>query len=176
MEEFESQTERVEEHLHEHAHHSGEKWIGGVALTAALLAALAAVAAMKSGDHANHAMVDRIEANDQWSYYQAKKNRATILEDIYKAVGKPLGEEEHGRLEKYKTDEEQIAKVAESKQHSSEHHFELHETLARAVTLFQVAIAVSAISALTRKRLFWFAGIVLGCAGLFFFVKGLLLH
>jgi hypothetical protein len=39
---------------------------------------------------------------------------------------------------------------------------------------FQVAIAVSAISALTRRRAFWFVGIGLGVAATAFFVAAFL--
>src|SRR4051812_18512366 len=42
--EDESPVEKVQEDLHEHAHASRERWVMGVAMTAAVLAALAAVA------------------------------------------------------------------------------------------------------------------------------------
>ncbi|MDB5302561.1 MAG: hypothetical protein JWM97_110, partial [Phycisphaerales bacterium] len=41
--------------------------------------------------------------------------------------------------------------------------------------LFQVAIAVAAISALTRRRVFWFVGIALGLAAVGFLVHGLMI-
>ena len=38
------------------------------------------------------------------------------------------------------------------------------------VTMFQIAIAIAAISALTRKRRFWFVSLLFGAAGCAFVV------
>ncbi len=46
--------------------------------------------------------------------------------------------------------------------------------LARAVTGFQVAIALSAISVLSRRKVVWFFSIALGVIGAGFLVQGLL--
>jgi hypothetical protein len=42
--------------------------------------------------------------------------------------------------------------------------------------MFQIAIAIAAVSALTRKRRFWFVSLVFGLAGLVFLVLGLVAH
>jgi len=39
-----------------------------VALSTAILAVLAAIAGLLSGKHANEAMMNQIEASDQWNY------------------------------------------------------------------------------------------------------------
>jgi len=41
---------------------------------------------------------------------------------------------------------------------------------ARGVTMFQIAIAIAAISALTTKRRFWFVSLVFGAVGCVFLV------
>jgi hypothetical protein len=41
---------------------------------------------------------------------------------------------------------------------------------ARGVTMFQIAIAIAAISALTRKRSFWFVSLIFGTFGCVFLV------
>ena len=48
-----------------------------------------------------------------------------------------------------------------------------HEVYARSVTLFQIAIAIAAISALTQRRLFWGVSLVAGLIGLAFFILGM---
>jgi hypothetical protein len=40
----------------------------------------------------------------------------------------------------------------------------------------QIAIAIAAVSALTKKRRFWFVSLVFGLAGLVFLVLGLAAH
>ena len=57
---------------------------------------------------------------------------------------------------------------------SSRFHDRVHGSFGRSVTLFQVAIAVSAIAALARRRVFWLVGIALGAMALGFLVAGLL--
>src|SRR5262249_2885995 len=51
---------------------------------------------------------------------------------------------------------------------------EHHHALARAVAMFQVAIALGAVSALTRQRLVWAVSLLLGLAGAVMFAQGLL--
>ena len=50
------------------------------------------------------------------------------------------------------------------------------EIFARGVTMFQIAIAVAAISALTAKRRFWIVSLVFGAAGCVFLVLGYAAH
>ena len=63
MEEFDSHTEHAQEQAHEAAHESRERWITGVALTAAILAALAAVTSLLSGHHEHESMNEQLKAN-----------------------------------------------------------------------------------------------------------------
>src|SRR3982074_3986943 len=80
MEEAEVPLEHLQEQVHHSAEHSGETWMAAVALSTAILAVLAAIAGLLSGKHANEAMMSQIEASDQWSYYQAKSIKASVLD------------------------------------------------------------------------------------------------
>ena len=80
MEESEVPLEHLHEHVKETAEHSGAAWISWVALSTALLAVLAAIAGLLSGKHVNEAMMNQIEASDQWNYYQAKSIKASVLD------------------------------------------------------------------------------------------------
>src|ERR1044071_4431144 len=80
MEEAEVPLEKLHEHAHETARHSGERWISWVALSTAILAVLAAIASLLSGEHSSEAMMSQIEAADQWSYYQSKSIKAAVLD------------------------------------------------------------------------------------------------
>jgi hypothetical protein len=46
--------------------------------------------------------------------------------------------------------------------------------LARAVTFFQIAISISAISILSKKKPLWYISLILFAAGVFQFIVGLL--
>ena len=51
-----------------------------MALSTAILAVLAAIASLLSGEHANEAMMNQIEASSQWSYYQAKSIKSSVVD------------------------------------------------------------------------------------------------
>jgi hypothetical protein len=183
MEEIEVPTEHLQEKIHEEVHGEGhhaagprDKWLGRVALSSALLAVLAAVSALLAGDHANEAMVNQIRASDQWNYYQAKGIKEAIAatkSEILKGLGKELPPEDKAKTEKYRADKERIKDDAEFREKKSENHLQHHVIFARAVTMFQVAIGIAAISVLTRKRRFWFVGLGFSLIGIIFLVQGL---
>ena len=178
MEEIEVPTEHLHEHMEHSAEESKEKWILGVALSSALLAGLAAVAALMAGHHANEAMIDEIKASDQWAYYQAKGIKATVLGskiELLKTLRRTPSQDDTDKLAQYKDDQEKISEGAKGFEESSEAHLRHHESLAFSVTFFQVAIAVGAISALARRRMFWFVSLGFGAVGVFFFVTGFLI-
>ncbi len=163
------------EHLHEHVHHSAEHsseaWISWVALSTAILAVLAAIAGLLSGKNANEAMINQIEAADQWSYYQSKSIKASVLDAKMSLSGTP-NESDHMKRDRYEKEQEEIKSEAEHKQGHAKSDFHRHEVYARAVTMFQIAIAVAAISALTKKKTFWMVSLLFGAAGAVFFVLG----
>ena len=178
MEEIEVPTEQLQEQIHERAHEARERWLSWVALSSALLAGFAAVSALLAGHHANEAMVDQIRSSDQWSYYQAKSIKAAVLGskiDLLKALGKEVSPKDEEKFVQYKKEQDEITGFAEEKERASESHLQHHTIFAKGVTLFQVAIAVAAISALTRRRRFFLVGLLFGLGGLVFLTQGLLL-
>jgi hypothetical protein len=171
MEEAEVPLEHLHEHVQEGAEHSRATWISWVALSTAVLAVLAAIAGLLSGSHANEAMMDQIQASDQWSYYQAKSIKSAVLD----AKISP-DEKDRAKVAKYEEEQGEIKTEAEKKQSEARANFHRHEVFARGVTMFQIAIAVAAISALTRKRRFWLVSLVFGAAGCVFLALGMLAH
>lgn len=177
MEEAEVPLEQVQEHIEHHAHLSQEKWISWVALSTALLAALAAITALLAGDHANEAMVSQIQSSDLWAFYQAKGIKAAVLStqvEVLKALGKPVDPAQEKKLADYASEQQTIQEDATQKQEAAEQHLRHHVILARGVTMFQIAIAIAAISILTKRRVFWGLSLILGIFGAVFLVMGLL--
>src|SRR5262252_2505870 len=169
MEEAEVPLEHLHEKVRETAEHSGTFWISWVALSTAILAVLAAIAGLLSGEHANEAMMNQIESSDKWNYYQAKGIKASVLDAKMSLSGAP-NESDKSKRDRYEKEQEQIKSEAERKEAAAKSNFHQHEVFARAVTMFQIAIAIAAISALTRKRKFWFVSLLFGAAGCVFVV------
>ncbi len=172
MEEAEVPMEHLHEQIHESAQHSLARWISWVALSTAILAVLAAIAGLLAGSHANEAMMSQIDASDQWGFYQAKSIKAALLE-AKDAVSSSSTAADKQKAVKYEEEETEIKKEAEQKQAEAKAHFHAHEVYARSVTLFQIAIAIAAISALTQRRLFWGISLLAGVGGLIFFILGM---
>jgi len=173
MEEIEVPTEHLHEQLHESARENAEHWILKVALTAALLAVFAAITALLAGHYANEAMIEQIQASDQWAYYQAKGIKSAVLEskiDMLSQLGKDALPKEKEKANQYKEDQKEIDKKAREKEKLSEEHLSLHNMLAKGVTIFQVAIAICAISALTKRKWLWYSSIGLGLIGGILFI------
>jgi hypothetical protein len=161
--------------VHHHAEHGGEAWISWVALSTAILAVLAAIAGLLSGKNANEAMMSQIEAANQWNYYQAKSIKAAVL-DTKMSLAPAVDEKDQAKAARYEEEQTEIRKEAEAHSIEAKTNFHRHEVYARGVTMFQIAIAVAAISALTRRRRFWVVGLVFGAVGCVFLGLGLISH
>jgi len=171
MEEAEVPLEQLQHKVQESAEHANAVWISWVALSTALLAVLAAIAGLLSGQHANEAMIHQIEASDQWSYYQAKSIKTAVLDAKLALAGAPSGTDKETMV-RYQGEESQIKAEAERKESEAKANFTRHEVYARSVTMFQIAIAIAAISILTKKRRFWIVSLLFGSVGCAFLLLG----
>ena len=172
--EIKEKIEQVTEH--------GE-WNKYLAITTAILAVFAAVASLFSGSFANDALLQKNDAvlnqskaSDQWNYYQAKGIKKNLAEAFYeqnktdtlKSAARNYGNEQKD-IQKQALSYEQQVKVANDK---STTLFEKHHQEALAVTFFQIAIALSAMSALLKRKSFWLFSMGLALVGGFFFIIG----
>jgi Domain of unknown function (DUF4337) len=170
MEEMEVPTEKLHETIEEQVEDAVEKnekrGSMAIAISTALMAVFAAMASLLAGHHADEAVIEQIRASDQWAYYQAKG----IKDEILSLSTSP---DKAARSAKYKSEQAQIQAEARESEAASHAHLEHHAILARAVTLFQISIAISAIAILTKKRLLWYIGLGISCFGIFFFITGI---
>ena len=166
MEEQEVPTEGLSEKINEQAEKEKD-WSFYIAISTALIAVLAAITSLLAGHHSNEALIEQIKASDQWAFYQAKGIKADVAS---------LNRDNYFRdsLEKkYKVQQQDIKKEAEKDQNISEMHLQKHILLAKSVTLFQISIAISAISILSKKRILWYFAILIAITGIVFFIFGL---
>jgi hypothetical protein len=172
MDDIEVPTEHLHETIHEQVHHASDskeqKWSMLVAISTALMAVLAAISSLFAGHNSNEAVINQIKASDQWAFYQAKGIKAEIkaikLGDI------PLDTIEFNR---YKKEQSSIKEKAEELQHESSSHLEIEKKFAKAVTFFQIAIAISAISILTKRKFLWIISLFIGATGFIFLIQGI---
>jgi len=165
----------------------GGRMLRWISLSTAIIAAVAAVAALRAGDTVNEALALKTDAaqlqgraSDQWAYYQAKGIKRAVTEGqitTWAAAGRPVPPDITAAAKKYAAEQAEIQAGArklederDAKGREAEVLLASHHRYADAVALFQVAIALGAVAALTRMRPLWYASVALGTAGLVFFV------
>jgi Na+-translocating ferredoxin:NAD+ oxidoreductase RnfD subunit len=182
MDEIEDYSESIHEQSNEHVHHvmheSGgkDKWVVYVALTTAIFAVLAAITGLLAGDHADEAMLAQMKSSDSWAFYQAKGIKADILSasnSMLLSLGKTPDTAAVNKLKREKKEQAEIMAKAKDYQKESDGHVVKHKIMARGVTMFQIAIAIGAISIITKKRILWIISMGFAVAGIVFLLQGL---
>lgn len=168
------------DHAVEHvAEHGGDDFSNKIAVLTAVLATFGAMFGYEGGatqnDAAmfkNNAAIVKTSASDQWNYYQAKSNKQALAElattipgvdqEKYKGEAARYADEKA----KIKKEAEELDKKSKEWEEKSDEKMHEHHIWAESTTAMQVAIAMAAISMLTRKRWLEYACIGLGVAGL----------
>lgn len=160
----------LHEELKEKASERKDSFLTRIALTTALIAALAAITGYLASERADESLVDQIHAADHWSYYQAKSIKSAVLaakiETLQALKGEPPAKADVEKIARYEEEMKEIQKLAEEKQNMATLRLEQRKILANGVTFFQIAIAIGAISAITRKKGLWYASLAFGVTGL----------
>lgn len=173
--------------LHEHAEHARhDPSVAPVSLTMAVLAVVVATVSLLGHRTHTEEVVLQNRSSDEWAYYQAKNIRRhedQIFVDLSSLMPPKAGADEAKLQEKYSEEakrysEEQKDLQAEATRLEDETHlasrkadrYDLSEVF------LEIALVVTSITLLSKKRAFWFAGIVLGVIGTAIAVTCLLLH
>lgn len=156
------------DHELEHAtqHGAADSFTGRIALTTALLATVGALFSYQGGAMQanagmakNNAAIKKTEAANQWNYYQAKSGKQNLAELGMELAPNNKQDYYKQAIERYKEEKADIKKTAEtfeaeSKEwdKKSDEQMHLHHRWAQGTTALQIAIALSAIALLTRRK------------------------
>lgn len=182
-EEIEIDTDKLRETIDAEIEKQGGSILRWISLSTALLAALAAIGSLRAGATVNEALLLKTEASelqaqasDQWAFYQAKGIKgavATATQGAWEAAGRTPPPALAARAERYAAEQgdiqakaRQFERERDARSHEADALLEQHHHYALAVALFQIAIALGAIAALTRVRLAWIASLVVGLGGI----------
>jgi hypothetical protein len=163
-------------------------WLNYLALTTVIVAVCATLATFKGGGYSTRQVLSQARASDQWAYYQAKSVKA----DLYQ-LAKEQAESEAAalrapsevvakrvadytaRVARYDQEKAKImadAKALEQVRDEAQKHGGLFGI---AVIFLQISILLSSIAALLKKKPVWVLGLVVGAAGIFYFLDGFFL-
>ncbi len=167
-------------------HGSHDSSMAPVTLTMAVLAVL--VAATSLVGHRTHTdeLLLQTKATDQWAYYQAKDIRRRSYElfidemNVFTVQATPQAEAVKAKYEKeidrYKDqqkDAEAEARKTEAEVSILEHRADRFDL---AEVLLEAALVICSITLLTRNRIFWITGLLLGGVGIAIATAGFLIH
>ena len=170
-----------------------ETWLNYLALTTVVFAVCATLSTFKGGGFSTRSVLAQTQASDQWAYYQAKSIKGYIyetqqekFEPELKGSGarmpKSMAEDYTQRIDsyskkikKYEEEKKQIEQEArgfESVKDDAQRHAQI---FGMAVIFLQIAILLSSIAALLKKKIVWILGVALGAVGLVYFMNGFFL-
>jgi hypothetical protein len=154
------------DHEVEHAGSHGDPFAGRIAVMTAIFATLGAMMGYMGGHtqnaallYKNEAAIRRAQASDQWNFYQAKSSKQNLAELGAELTTGEVQARFTKEAERYKGEKGEIMPVAkkyekeaEEAEVASEASMHVHHRWAQATTLIQIAIALAAITILTRNR------------------------
>lgn len=154
-----------------------EKWMKGVAVTTTCLAVMTAIAASRGAAcGARTQLLTAIESS-KWAYYQAKSIKQNLAESQKNAFEvevlgaanpeqKALYEEKlstaTAEISRYDNEKNQIRQEAEDTGLKNRLLGKKGNFFSAAVVFFQIAIMLSSVSALIKKKYLWMIGLAFG--------------
>jgi len=169
-----------------------EPWLNYLALTTVIFAVCATLSTLKGGGFSTRSVMSQAQASDQWAYYQSKSIKGYVYElqrekfemdlKTNKGMSRPLiGDYEKRiaaykeKIERYEKEKEEIKKKAEELEKRRDDAQVHSGAFGLAAMFLQIAILLSSIAALMKKKLFWFIGMAGGSIGLVYFFNGFFL-
>ncbi|MBZ0105970.1 MAG: DUF4337 domain-containing protein [Sulfuricella denitrificans] len=169
-----------------------EPWLNWLALTTIIFAVCATLSTFKGGGFSSRSLMSQSQASDQWAFYQAKAVKGYLYQmqleklelelrgvthlsppDVADAYREKIADY-HKKVDKYEQEKlaiQQEARHLEQIRDEAQIHA---RAFGIAVIYLQIAILLSSIAGLLKKKPVWFAGIFTGIAGLIYFADGFL--
>ena len=150
-----------------------DAWTKWVALSTTILAVCAAFATLKGGSFSTKTQLATVNASNKWAYYQAKSlketardTESTIIKVIEaaaptaeaKAAARKAVDHADEEIRRYKAEKAEIMKDAQYLDAEAAYSQARGGNFGLAIMFLQIAIMLSAIAALMKKKSFWKIG------------------
>ena len=169
-----------------------ERWQNWLALSTAIMAVLAALTTLYMGKYSSRAIMAQGLESDQWAHYQAKSIKGHTFEISRQALElqyrsqKGLAPEVAADYEKtiknysdeikrYDGEKKEIKAKAEGIAKGKHTAQDMGGNFAYALIFLQIAIMLSSLSSLTKKKYLWYIALAANLGWIFFFLDGWLL-
>jgi hypothetical protein len=160
---------------------ASDAWTKWVALSTTLLAVAAAFSTLKGGSYSTQTQLATVSASNKWSYFQSKSLKQTAREterEIIttiaasapnaeaKAVALASIERAEKEIKRYESEKADIKLDAETLDAKASYCQARGGNFGMAIMFLQIAIMLSAIAALMKKKVFWMIGLTAGAIGI----------
>jgi hypothetical protein len=154
-----------------------EKWIKGVTITTTILAVLTAIGSARAAYCVAQSQLLTALEGSKWAYYQAKSIKENLMETQMKAfefenVGTLTPQQKfylennmkssQETLARYQKEKEEIKQEAEKVGRNNAIVSKRGGNFSMSVVFFQIAIMLSSVSALLKKKEMWVVGLIFG--------------
>lgn len=169
-----------------HHEHEDNPLVLPVSVTMAILAVLIAGATLLSHRAHTEELLLQSQATDQWAFYQAKNGRYHGMQNTADLIATMVPKDKEKAEAVLKKYEKEIARYDSDKEDISEKAKELEkerDLVSRRAdhydggeAFLEIGLVICSITMLTKRKGFWFAGILLGAGGIVIAATGLLLR
>ncbi len=170
-----------------------EAWLSYLALTTVIFAVCATLSTLKGGGFSTRSVISQSQASDQWAYFQSKSIKGYLydlqrekleleLKTLKGGASRPVVAEYQAKIDAYKEktkkydeEKEEVKKKAEELEKQRDDAKGHAGAFGLAAMFLQIAILLSSIAALMKKKLFWVLGVAGGSLGMVYFFNGFFL-
>ena len=157
-----------------------------VSITISIMAVLVASVALLGHRTHTEELLRQSQASDRWAQYQAKSVRlhetqgfsdvVNIVASLDKERGAALREKYVKEVEHYESDKEDISKEAKELEGERDLAGRKADRFDGGEALLEIGLVICSITLLTKRKLFWFGGMLIGALGIALALTGFLLH
>src|SRR3982074_2420880 len=168
----------------QHAEHEEYRYTLPVSLTMSLLRVLVAGATLLGHRAHTEELLLQSQATDQWAYYQAKNIRLHEMQGIAdllaalapqeKAETAAVRQKYVKQVEKYENDKEDISEKAKELEKERDVVSRRADRFDGGEALIEVGLVICSITMLTKRKGFWFSGMLVAALGVILALTGFL--
>jgi hypothetical protein len=184
--EQESMPDELSE-LQENAEHGRENpSLAPISVTMAILAVCVAVVSLLGHRSHTEELLMQNRATDQWAYFQAKNIRLhnydmsldmlPLIDFKDKEQAGKVQEKYKAQVDRYTKEQAEIEEQAKDFEGESARAQRKADRFDMGEVFLEIALVISSLALLSRKRVFWFLGIISGVTGLGIAVTGMLMR
>lgn len=171
---------------HEASEHGENPMMMPVAVTLSILAVLVAIATLLGHRASTEELMLQTQATDQWALYQARNIRLHEMQSVAdmlatftpveKEKAASMREKYLSEVERYNKEKDEAGQEAKKLEAERDLAGRREDRYDAGEVILEIALIVCSLTLLTKKRVFWISGVVLGLVGLIVTATGFLMR